>query len=561
VFNDLSSYNFLVFTAIPLEEIIKKVKKGWIDGFKDLYFSDPPLDEREKYERKGCYGQFSEMLQNYYKSNIQPFPLMIVPMEYARELEKRIRSYLFNLLESGDWQNQIANFTANFSFFYGQTSGGTGDVQSCPNFLRRLVSEYHVIEPQEMIKAFILPERTDFDDPETKNLIQSKLFQKGENVYYPDGLKEVFEKALQHFANSIEDSGEDQVSDWLFRYHREKRVFLDLTPEMLLDHLVSGVTIGGRSVSVIQTQPVGESCLLCGCYPAILQGATILGSDSFSKFHNHSVNRGTNEKRICLNCALYAYLNIKLSGSKGAGMGQIPRQGNVVFHYGFYTSSEMEGMVSRFGEEAGRVFKPKSDLKMETGVLFEGLESDIKNLLLENMRSMARGNDGGEAHLFPIDFGTRQLILFILPGLNDDVQKRFNKNWYAALQMLSWLTEVGGEEGPYYYLSLPDPRQVIREKSVLVVNGKEFPTSSQLRRHSLYMQIVPELSESRSKDGFKHQMMVAERVGADPLGQLSNELRYWMSEGKLSSERRERFFKVYGKIHEILEMEGSNDDD
>ncbi|MFC4769541.1 hypothetical protein [Effusibacillus consociatus] len=559
VFNDLSSYYFLVHTVTSLNDLIEKIKNSWIDGLEDLYFSEPSDGETDEYAGKGYYGRFSTMLQNYFKSNIQPFPLMIVPIGYARKLERRIRQYLLEMLESGDWQKQIANFTANFSFFYGQTSGGTGDVQSCPNFLRRLVAEYHVIEPKEMIAAFNLPAGTDFTDPETKNLIQSKLFQKGDPAYYPDGLKQVFKRALQHFADSIESSNpeEDAISDWLFRYHREKGVFLDETPEKLMNQLAAGVTIAGRSVSDVQSESTEESCLLCGCYPAKLQGATILASDSFSKFHNHSINRGNNEKRICLNCALYAYLNIKFTGSKGAGMGQVPRQGNVVFHYGSYTGNEIEEMIKTFEEQSGRVFaKPNKDIKMESSELLDDMDWFFSQSKFQNLKSMFRGNDGGEAYLFPIEFGTRQLLLFVLPGLDDDVQKRFNQNWYATRQLLSWLTEIGGKAGPYYYLSLPHPQQVIQNKSVLVINGKEFDTETQLQLHDLYLQVVPELSQSRLKDGFKHQMMMAERFQADPLGRLSDELRFWMSEGKLSADRRERFFTVYGKIQEILEMEG-----
>jgi len=205
------------------------------------------------------------------------------------------------------------------------------------------------------------------------------------------------------------------------------------------------------------------------------------------------------------------------------------------------------------------VFKTKKDLAMEESEFANELGAEILNMLT-NIRQMVSGNDGGETYLFPIEFGSRQLIIFVLPGLNDDVQKRFNRNWYATLQMLSWLTRVGGKEGPYYYLSVPKAKQLIQGKAVLVINGEEFQTDLQLRLHSIYKEIVPRLSESRSKDGFKHQMMVAERVQKDPIGQLSDELRYWMAEGKLSSERRDRLFKVYGNIHDILEMEGKIND-
>ena len=246
VIHDLESYYLLIRTNLSLEDVQARIRQGWIEGMEDLYFSEPEREETEEAAKQGYYGRFSNMLQNYYKSNIQPFPLMIVPLAYAETLEKRIRAYLLDKLSRDDWTKEIANFTANFSFFYGQTSGGTGDVQSCPNFLRRLVAEYEVVSPEDMIAAFQLPADTDFFDSATKSLIQEKIFKKGETpAYYKEKLQQVFEQTLQHFGESIEKHQREggEPSEWLFRYHREKGVFLDLSPEELLDELIIGATV------------------------------------------------------------------------------------------------------------------------------------------------------------------------------------------------------------------------------------------------------------------------------------------------------------------------------
>jgi hypothetical protein len=569
LFNDLQSYYFLVHTTVSLDELMEHVYKAWYDGLEDLYFSDPTPEEMDAYAQRGYFGRFSGMFENYFKSNIQPFPLMIIPLAYVKKLERGVRSYLLEKLHSVTWSEGIANFTANFSFFYGQKSGGAGDVQSCPNFLRRLVSEYRVIEPDEMIAAFHLPRESDFNKQEVKDAIHSKLFAKGKQPSYdPEALKTVFQKALDHFAQSIE-STQDHLgeSEWLCRYHREKGIFLDESPETLLRELTRGVTIAGRTVFDIEEGHEivdQETCLLCGCYPAKLEGATILSSDSFSKFHNHSINRKANEKRICRNCALYAYLNVKLSGSKGAGIGQIPRQGNIVFHYGDYLDGELDEIIKKFEEKYRSLFRSQTEEKNRENpseevpfAFLSELDSEhIEEIQEENLRSMFRGNDNGQALVLPIHFGRQQLIIFVFPGLNDDIQKRLDVNWYSTCQILSWLTSVGGKEGPYYYLSLPRPEQVLENRSILVINDQEYDTDTAIHLHNLYLQVVPELSKSRAKDGFKYQMLMAERVQRDPLGRFSDAIRHWIKEKKFSVRRQDTFFAVYGKIHDILDMEG-----
>jgi hypothetical protein len=569
VIHDLESYYLLVHTTLSIGEIRSRIRQGWIDGMEDLYFSDPEQEEAEQAAHQGYYGRFRNMLQNYYKSNIQPFPLMVVPFAYARKLEQRIRAYLLDKLSSGEWSKEIANFTANFSFFYGQTSGGTGDVQSCPNFLRRLVAEYQVVSPDDMISAFQLPKNTDFSDPATKNHIQEKLFKKGDTpAYYKEKLQQVFEQALHHFGESIEKHAQEggEPSEWLFRYHREKGVFLDLSPEELLDELIIGATVGGQTISQARETCSDETCIMCGYREARLTGATIISTDSFSKFHNHTINRGSNEKRICYNCALYAYLTIKLSGSKSGGMGQIPRIGNLVFHYGDYTDGEIRQLVERFQEQVGYITKSADEVKALYDEDFELLFGDDEESANNNakiLRSLFLRNDNGEVRLFPIHFGERRLVLFVLPGLHEDIQKRVSFSRYSTMNVLSWLHRVSQDldqeedrvKGNFYYLTLPKLEHALHETSKLYIKDKVYDADQQIQLHEYYKKVVPALSSSRAKGGYEHQIIVAERVQRDPLGVFSHEMRGWLGDGKVSLGRQEQFYDMYTKLREIERME------
>jgi len=553
---DLQSYYFLLCTNVPLQELNQKIRRAWIEGLEELYFSEPLEEERIDFATRGYVGQFSKMLQNYFKSNIQPFPLLIVPRVYAERLERQIRAHLLQQLDTGEWRRGVANFTANFSYFYGQTSGGSGDVQSCPNFLRRLVSVYQVIRPEDMEAAFQLPAGTNFEDSATKTLIQEKLFAKGNKPsFYAPKLEEVFRTALAHFGNSIEQQGSsEETSEWLFRYHREKGVFLDVTPEELVDQLTVGTTIGGRSVSPAKHEHAEERCLVCGFHAAQLSGATIVASDSFSKFHNHTVNRGSSEKRICYNCALYAYLNIKLTGSKSGGMGQIPANGNLVFHSGSYTEDEIYEFKDDFEyaiKQARGTGHDEDDFPdLQSDLVLDG-EEELELERSGSIRGMLVRSEHFDAYCLPIQFGLKQIILFFLPGLQDEIQKKLNKNWYANLLLLSWLYQLGKEKGSYYYLSLPAVNNLLEDRSVLVVRDKVLDAAKQIQLHEHYQKVVPELSKSRARDGFKHEMMVAERVQRDPFGVMSQVLREWMTSKKWGAKRQRKIYRLLSAIYKI----------
>ncbi|HEU4964480.1 MAG TPA: hypothetical protein VFV52_11605 [Bacilli bacterium] len=563
VAHDLETYYLLVHTTRSYQELQAGIRQGWIDGLENLYFSEPDEDEMDEAAQQGYYGSFSTMLQNYYKSNIQPFPLMIVPLAYAEKLEQRIRAYLLDRLSTGAWTREIANFTANFSFFYGQTSGGSGDVQSCPNFLRRLVDEYQVVSPKDMTSAFQLPQGTDFSNGEAKSLIQEKIFKKGDTpAYYKEKLQEVFEQTLHHFGESIEKHAEEggEPSEWLFRYHREKGVFLDLSPEELLDQLIVGATVGGRTITRAGSSCTDESCTMCGYHGAQLAGATIISTDSFSKFHNHTINRGSKEKRICYNCALYAYLTIKLSGSKSGGMGQIPRTGNLVFHYGAYTDGEIRKIADRFAEQLECIKRSTDEVKEmpdpELARIF-GVEDGRSQYRV--LRSLLLRNDNGEVRLFPIRFGKMRLILFVLPGLHEDVQKRLDFSRYSTMNVLSWLHRVSQEceadKGSFYFQALPKVEQVLQGDPKLYIKDRQFDVDKQIELHEYYRKVVPELSMSRTKGGFEYQIIVAERIQRDPLGVLGHELRGWMQEGRVRRERQDRFYDLYTKLRDIDRQE------
>jgi len=68
---DLGNYFILAINIPPQYEIVNLLKDKLIKNLPDLYFSDENLDD-------GYYGNLQTMLE-FYKSNVEPFPVFIVP--------------------------------------------------------------------------------------------------------------------------------------------------------------------------------------------------------------------------------------------------------------------------------------------------------------------------------------------------------------------------------------------------------------------------------------------------------------------------------------------------
>src|SRR5205085_5391808 len=91
-------------------------------------------------EMIGVYGDLCRMF-TFRKSDFEPFPVYAVPVYLTRQLESAVRRELWRLLEPGTFPGQVRTVFAAIAFFYGRTSGGSGDAQSFPNFVDHLVND------------------------------------------------------------------------------------------------------------------------------------------------------------------------------------------------------------------------------------------------------------------------------------------------------------------------------------------------------------------------------------------------------------------------------------
>lgn len=58
------------------------------------------------------------------------------------------------MLQSEGYEGNFKTVMASLAFFYGQTSGGRGDVQSFATFLYRLVDHYKVLPASKVKSVF-----------------------------------------------------------------------------------------------------------------------------------------------------------------------------------------------------------------------------------------------------------------------------------------------------------------------------------------------------------------------------------------------------------------------
>ncbi len=500
--SDIESYFYLVRTDKSLDELAAAAKEAWLASLPSLYFDMPD-------QKRGLFGSLVNRLNSYRASFIQPFPLMVVPKAWARRMEMEVRRYLMKAIQA-EWPDSVANILANIAFFYG-TDGY--EVQSPVEFLVRLVTRHSILNGPDLARAVNLPDGYDFSGSGAKDLI-AKLIK--ENAFYADEMGRMLTELLQAFGKSI-DSGS---LDWLMPYHTRKGTMLDLPPEEVLDEVLRDTVIGGRVCSASSLSS-SHLCRMCGIREARLEGATIISNDSFTRFHNQEIHG--KDGRLCITCALCAYLHIGLTGTATPVKGPVPKRENVVFFYSDLSLKELLDLKDRIAEEIERWQTSKS-------VSSEG-ESPLQKAarasrLERELEAILKGTDVSQVHIFPLGIGASPLNVILLPESFYLESKRFQKSRYVVSHILLWLREHLGANSSLFFNSLPDlSRWGLDSSQLMVVNGSPIDPESEYNRLEYLREIVWSLSRHRIKEGLKYRMVVAERMEQDPFGTFSHLIR------------------------------------
>lgn len=571
VANDLENFYFLVRTTNEMPKLVEVFRSEIERGLPDLFFGQQDA-------MRGIYGDLSRMF-TFRKSDFEPFPIYVVPEFLASELEKAVRRELTKLLQPTIFPNRLRTVLASLAFFYGRTSGGSGDAQSFPNFVEHLVNaeDYDgLLDADDVSRAFNVASVT-------KPAIKQSL---DEATYSVEGLRLLIIKLVQVFHASI-DSGS---AKWLLGYLHKSQKFVKLSVEEYLDILLSNTQLGPHQFSK-QSATDGIQCRLCSTASAVVVESYVTTGLTSFKFDNQSIRRQA--EKACAKCALYSYLSQRLLGSEmvpaGGKLPQVPKTYNLIFHYGTHTDEEVDHLTSQIdliwtlirkhreaeqvrykAAEHVRSLKGKferekdtqkkltlegelthteielreaqasveqTELNLEEAMpwLQEGRASAVpaENPSLDVLANIQLSESKVERHVLGLGMSGYRMILFVLPQIrpprdakeHDFAQRRFSNSRVTVTALLSFLRQLCGCDGPFYYQSLPTLTPDAFRRDTFYIRNERISVQRAEKEYDVITQLAWKLVWERGSDGLVRKVVLAEKLLADPLATFATVMR------------------------------------
>ncbi len=547
--NDLESYYFLYHRLAPLEMLAAHVQYEVLEHLKDLYFGDEDPGS-------GIYGAWQRMF-TFTRSQYEPFPVYAVPAFLARHLELAIRRQLETLLSGDSLKQHLGTIKSALAFFYGQTSGSTGDAQSPPLFLFRLIEQYHLLTRKQVGDALGLKE-----DEVSKERIRLALLaledKNGRDITteVTAGLRALFGGLLATFGKDIDQGGET----WLLGFIRAGRKLIEAPQERFFSAIAAQVTLGYLALSEGPTTRATIGCRLCGKgVPIVLQKYVVSGLGAF-RFHTKNPQLGKEAPALCIKCALAAYLQMRVLGAEevnaGGNLRQVPQRYTLAFHYGPHDDQD----ARQFAYKIDEIFKLIAFLEQQTRKEDYPFSVDaVRELVALRAASRAAagvqlsmaqfwedvgaddvaqsaldvlGHISAEARVLPLGRGRFRLLAFVFPQLqrrgkkNEDmVQERFSQSRLAAYTMLALLRKLCGCDGPYYFQSVPQLRPGEFDPHSFYVRGQRIGVDRVLTHYGAIINFARRIAKPRKRSRSVDWILLAERIEAAPFEMCSEILR------------------------------------
>jgi hypothetical protein len=570
VANDLESYYFLVRTGADAPTLAEAFRAEVERSLPDLFFGEPD-------EARGIYGSLETMLE-FGKANVEPFPVFIMPQTYAERLEKAARTSLLRKIEGSTFGRNPTSIMANLAFFY---SHDGAEMQSPYLFLARLALRYGIISQDQLRHTLVLDDKHTFvDESAAKTTVENALKRKEGGTFSPSHLRELLKQAVLNLGEQA-DANPDE---WRMSYIHSK--FLPCDEKTLTAALLVGVTVGYTSVETL-SQVSGVGCRICGVQLTVAEEKSILMGQNTHKFHNQSSKQHDKEEpKTCLRCAACAYLMVKLIGSEAVGQPQVPKTYNLVFHYGRHTDDEVAQLVKQFDlvwglvqkhreldhirGEAARLCKElikkaererdaqkklalEAEIAQKTAEVqqaeaaLSAVEAEFdpwlaerpdlsrrpyENCTLDVLANLQLAETQTERHILGLGMGGYRMILFVLPQIrpprdkeHDFAQRRFSNSRVTVLTFLSFLRQLCGCAGPFYYQSLPTLTPDAFNPDTFYVRDEPISAAEVQTRYEVVTQLAWRLIGERGSSGFVKKVVLAEKLLHDPLGTFAAVMR------------------------------------
>lgn len=531
VANDLESTYFLAHGYLDVTKLQEAFFEIVGDFLPVLYFgSNEP--------QKGIHGDFRNLFY-FEKSDFEPFPIYAIPEFLARELEGAIRKLLKKLLLEDEYEKNFRTVRSAISFFYGRTSGGSGDAQSFDMFLYRLVTEYEVVQKEDVERLFAI-------DNVEKSAIKTAFDNR---QFDPNQYRSFLLRLVTYFGESI-DNGTD---DWLMGFIFKDAKLMPMTKRQFTAEIFHGVQLG------IFTNPVSAGhdisavcCPICGQRMPYVRESYIIAGRAKGRFRTRDNKRGTKrqESIVCAKCALCVYVSQRLLGNfEGVWQQQprktarMPTKHNIIFHYGQHKDDEREVFERQLDYLIEHARTDKSITALHEGVttirreILLTLDEIADNDLYEDWNEpiievVAQLESNAQSKVLALGLGSHRLFVFVLPQFNpspkeseDFIQERFSGSRLAAFTLLALLRQLCGCDGSYYYRSLPKLSTATEDDIFYISNQKEL-ASGALRKYGAIANFAKRVnSYKKGRSQLTGWILLAEALLEDPLGIFSDVLR------------------------------------
>ncbi len=540
--NDLENYFYLYHGQSALEEVGERFQQKVLNTLLDLYFGDEDSN-------KGTYGDIARML-TFYKSNIEPFPAFAIPCDLLPDLLERVNQQLLRL--AADENTNINVILAVLSFFYARDGA---EMQSPYALLKRCMDE-GLLPTKEMKAAFAIGPEEDFD---------KTTFNKRKNSGVID--RSQLRRVIEGFVHNVQKEIEVGQTAEIAAYAARK--MLALSPGRMASALCKGVQLGFLSLMEASHEGSDEEkspCRFCGADAAIVVEKNITAGFGAGRFYNQSPKLRPFDEALCTRCGISGYLATKLLGmhiarpQPKAKDYPVPKQYNLVFHYGRHDEEEVQRLRQMIDElfvliaslqqkarEEGRFFSIeyiREEIARRTGEAQVG-EAEISDseealaalldeeAILPGLEALGEMRRDVQAQVLPLGVGDYRLLAFILPQLQpgrdealDFVQERFSRSRLAAFTLLALLRKLCGCDGPYYFQSIPTLAPGGFDPNTFYVRGKAENADEVLRRYGAIVNFARRVIKwRRGHSLLADWILLAERLEDDPLGTFSDVLR------------------------------------
>ena len=587
--NDLEASYFLLAGRASLPKLAAAFGT-WVQ----YHLSDLLLGDNDP--ERGVHGDFAAIL-SIPKSDFEPFPIFAVPRFLLRPLELQVRAALRAFIakpftrqrriQGGKLETGVSIsyrlVQSTMAFFYGRTSGGIGDSQSQNTFMARLVTEYKLISAEELAAAFrlssdICPGPGSLTPDQARQTYKDGIDEAIKSLSFDEAqLRTLLTKVLDRFVAAIDAEfdegdqplpGEPYLRSWFLPYIRSSHKPISIEAGPYTQSLLHRVMLGPMPLALVPAGP-GWVCRTCGDQQAEVQEKNILLGVSVGKFYNQMVNQAqaASGYRICVRCALYSYLGTKLFGATTSGKFPIPKQDNLIFHYGRH-SAEQVRTLGRQLEKAIDLIKKMEERRIEEAIARQKdqerqaydaqRELDDLTLVLEAqaaadvdhgdedlarvaalMQTLSETDTGGvrdilqqvaDCQVIDLGIGEERLIAFALPKMRDELalaDKRFVRARLTVYALIGFLQEACECQGPYFFRTMPriseEPGDNAEDHFYVqdhVVSGTEYR-----QRYKAAAAFAWRVTKGRGRDALTGWLGLSEELADQPLETFAQVLR------------------------------------